>query len=63
LRDKFAENPQATVRLADALSQVNGQHCNIRSVVNSQYVVKKDITRDDFDALAHELGGVVVENN
>jgi DNA polymerase III gamma/tau subunit len=56
-RDKFNNTPDAAAAIADAYTDLLGTKCNVRSVVTSEYNVA--ISKDDFQALADELGGVV----
>jgi hypothetical protein len=59
LRDKFDQDRNRTV-VADVLSELMGANCQVRAVVTSSYVPPKPtISRDDVEALANELGGVV----
>lgn len=58
-KEKFSNTSGATQLLGDILSDLTGAHCNIRAVTTSDYTVP--IEKQDFQALAEELGGVVSE--
>jgi DNA polymerase-3 subunit gamma/tau len=58
-KDKFSNTSGATELLAEILSQLTAVHCNVRAVSTGDYSVPID--KDDFQALADELGGVVSE--
>ena len=59
LRDKFDQDQNRTV-VAEVLSEISGTRCQVRAVVTSSYVPPQPtISRDDIEALANELGGVV----
>ena len=59
-RDKFNNTPDAAASIGDAYTDLLGAKCSVRSVVTSEYNVA--ISKDDFQALADELGGVVRRN-
>jgi hypothetical protein len=59
-RDKFDNMPDASRMMAEAYTELLGVRCSVRSVVTSDYTVPVD--REEFRALADELGGVVREN-
>lgn len=59
-RDKFDKMPDASRMIAEAYTELLGVKCNVRSVVTSDYTVPID--KEEFHALADELGGVVREN-
>lgn len=56
-KDKFAQSPDATQVVGEIFSQLLGGKCHVRPVVTSEYSVP--IQKEEFDALAQELGGVV----
>lgn len=56
---KFDDTRGAAQLLGAILSDLTGQPCTIRAVNTSEYTVTVD--KKDFEALAHELGGVVSE--
>ena len=56
-RDKFNNMPEAATIIGETYSDLLGQKCTVRSVVTSEYNVA--ISKDEFQALADELGGVV----
>jgi hypothetical protein len=58
-KDKFDKMDGATHAVTTAYRELTGIHCTIRLVVTSEYAVP--IAREEFDALAEELGGVVRE--
>jgi hypothetical protein len=62
LKDKFDGKSQASENIADSLSTLLGTKCTVRTVVTENYATSIDETavkREDFEALANELGGVV----
>ena len=61
LKDKFDNTAQARDLVGDALSELTGVPCPIRTVLNSQYRPPAQVSKAEFDALAEELGGVVRE--
>jgi DNA polymerase-3 subunit gamma/tau len=58
-KEKFDNTMGAAHLVAEALSDLLGIKCTARSVVTSDYPIL--ISKDDFQALARELGGVVNE--
>jgi DNA polymerase III subunit gamma/tau len=60
LREKFDKTPGAAAVVTDAFRALSGVECAIRTVVTTDYPVP--IRREDFQALANELGGVVRED-
>ncbi|MCB8944559.1 MAG: DNA polymerase III subunit gamma/tau [Ardenticatenaceae bacterium] len=56
-RDKFNNTADAAAVIGDAYTHLLGRKCTVRSVVTSEYNVA--ISKDEFQALADELGGVV----
>ncbi|MBX3056476.1 MAG: DNA polymerase III subunit gamma/tau [Anaerolineae bacterium] len=56
---KFDDTRGAAQLLGAILSDLTGHPCTIRAVNTSEYTVTVD--KKDFEALAHELGGVVSE--
>lgn len=61
LKDKFESNRQAVQAIHTVLSELLGGQYAVRCVVTAEYVPPVTIQKDDFRALAHELGGVVRE--
>ncbi|MCP4356573.1 MAG: DNA polymerase III subunit gamma/tau [Chloroflexi bacterium] len=59
-KDKFNNTAGAIDLLADILSDLTGQRCLVRAVTTSDYTVS--INKEDFAALAVEVGGVVSED-
>jgi hypothetical protein len=61
LRDKFDKKKEAKNTLAEVFSSLLGTKCTIRTVVTAEYEPPKTTKsiKDDFAALANELGGVV----
>lgn len=57
---KFDDTRGASQLLADILSDLTGEACTIRAVNTGDYTVTVD--KNDFAALADELGGVVRED-
>jgi DNA polymerase-3 subunit gamma/tau len=65
LKDKFDDRPKALAVVSDSLSELLGFHCLVRTVVTDQYIpatVDVEINKDEFAALAEELGGVSREH-
>ena len=58
-KDKFDNTPGAAQLLGEIISTLTGIHCSVRCVVTSEYTVP--IHKEEFHALAQELGGVVHE--
>ncbi|MCB8985236.1 MAG: DNA polymerase III subunit gamma/tau [Ardenticatenaceae bacterium] len=58
-KDKFDQLPDGVQVVGDIFSQLLGTKCSVRAVVTSEYTIP--IQKDEFDALAEELGGVVRE--
>jgi hypothetical protein len=56
-KDKFDKMEGAAQAVTAAYRELTGTDCSIRLVVTSEYTVP--IAREEFDALAEELGGVV----
>ena len=56
-RDKFNNTPEAATIIGETYTELLGTKCSVRSVVTSEYNVA--ISKDEFQALANELGGVV----
>jgi hypothetical protein len=56
-KDKFDKMDGAAHAVTEAYRELTGVHCAIRLVVTSEYTVP--IAREEFDALAEELGGIV----
>ncbi len=59
-KDKFDQLPDGVQVVGDIFSQLLGTKCSVRAVVTSEYTIP--IQKDEFDALAQELGGVVRED-
>ncbi len=61
LREKFDNKKEAKNTIADVFSSLLGTKCTVRTVVTSEYEPPKTTKsiKDDFAALADELGGVV----
>jgi DNA polymerase-3 subunit gamma/tau len=62
LKEKFERKKQASDIVALELSELTGSKITLRTVVTDQYVPpvpQESINKDDFSALAQELGGVV----
>lgn len=65
LKDKFDKKPRATDVLSEALGELTGVRCSVRTVVTDQYQptsATTEIDQEEFAALAEELGGIVVES-
>ncbi|MFO7664902.1 MAG: DNA polymerase III subunit gamma/tau [Chloroflexota bacterium] len=60
LREKFDKTPGAAATVTDAFRALSGVECTIRTVVTNDYPVL--IRREEFQALANELGGVIRED-
>lgn len=58
-KEKFDNTVGASHLVGEALSDLMGIKCTARSVVTSEYPIL--VSKDDFQALARELGGVVGE--
>lgn len=64
LKDKFDKNQRNANLVAAALSEMAGVDCAVRTVVTEQYVPPESATtigKEEFAALAQELGGIVSE--
>lgn len=62
LKDKFDGKPKAAENIADSLSGLLGTKCVVRTVVTDNFVASSEetsVNREDFEALANELGGIV----
>ncbi len=59
-KDKFSNTAGATKLLADIFTELTAVACSVRAVTTSDYTVP--IEKEDFQALADELGGVVSED-
>ena len=59
LQDKFDKTPGALELVTDTLRALGAADCAVRTVTTSDYPVP--IPREEFQALADELGGVVRE--
>ncbi len=60
-KEKFDKTEHGAAIIGDSFSQLLGAHCAVRCVITSDYTVP--ISREDMEALAKELGGVVQEEN
>ncbi|HEX6386510.1 MAG TPA: DNA polymerase III subunit gamma/tau [Anaerolineae bacterium] len=58
-KEKFDNTPGAAQLLGEIISNLTGVHCSVRCVITSEYTVP--IRKEEFHALAQELGGVVRE--
>jgi DNA polymerase III subunit gamma/tau len=58
-KNKFDQTQGAVQTVADIFSQLLGAKCAVRAVITSEYTIP--IRKEEFDALAQELGGVVRE--
>ena len=61
LKDKFDKTPGALDLVTNTFRALSGTECSVRSVTTSDYPMP--IRREEFQALAAELGGVVREEN
>ena len=62
LKDKFDKKKRAADTVADVIGELVGSKCRIKTVVTSQYEpATTNISKEEFTALAEELGGVVHE--
>lgn len=59
-REKFDQQTTHAHLIQQALEQLIGVKCQIKAVVSSQYV--PNVSRQDLENLADELGGVVHED-
>jgi DNA polymerase-3 subunit gamma/tau len=63
LRDKFDQEPHVAL-VSDVLGELMEQRCLVRAVVTDEYTPPAPpISRDEFEALADELGGVVRDSS
>lgn len=65
LKDKFDNKPRANDVLSEALGELIGVSCFVRTVVTDQYrptSATTEIDQEEFAALAEELGGIVRES-
>jgi DNA polymerase-3 subunit gamma/tau len=65
LKDKFDNKPRANDVLSEALGELVGVSCSVRTVVTDQYrpsSATTEIDQEEFAALAEELGGIVRES-
>ena len=60
-REKFDKTKDAAADIEDVFSELLGTPCGVRCVVTSEYIVP--ISREEFQTLADELGGVVSEED
>ena len=60
-KDKFEKTQGAADAVVAAFRALSGTDCNIRIVTTADYPMP--IRRDEFQALAAELGGVVRDND
>ncbi|MCI0396339.1 MAG: hypothetical protein L0322_15555, partial [Chloroflexi bacterium] len=61
LKEKFDKKAGAREKVADVLSGLLGVPCAVRTVITGQYTPPVAINKEDLDALAQELGGIVRE--
>lgn len=63
LKEKFETTPNAADLVATTLKQLLSVECKVRAVITNQYVppATGNVKKEDFYALAQELGGVVRE--
>jgi DNA polymerase-3 subunit gamma/tau len=59
-KEKFDKTEGAAGALGDIFSELMGTECGVRCVVTSEYAVP--ISKEEFQALAEELGGVLQED-
>ena len=62
LKDKFDGKARAKENMADSLTKLLGMKFTVSTVVTENYTISIDetaVNREDFEALANELGGVV----
>ena len=59
-KDKFDKQPGAPQLVGEVFSHLLNTKCNVRAVVTSDYTIP--IQKEEFDALADELGGVVQDD-
>jgi hypothetical protein len=57
LKDKFDKTPGALDLVTNTFRALSGTDCSVRSVTTSDYPMP--IRREEFQALAAELGGIV----
>ena len=64
IKEKFDNAPGAERTVEETLSQMLQLQCRVRAVVTGQYhpPSKPPVSREDFEALAQELGGVVTDS-
>ncbi len=60
-KEKFDNTEGAKQLMAEALSALLNRECLVRCVVTSEYSIV--VSKEDFHAIAHELGGVVRDDN
>ncbi len=66
LKDKFDDWPKARAIVGDGLGELLGTRCLVRTVLTNQYIpmiADVEIDKDEFAALAEELGGVSREHD
>ena len=61
IKEKYEETRDANHLVSEALSTILNVECRIKAVDSNQYAPPRNVTRAQFEALATELGGVVVE--
>jgi DNA polymerase-3 subunit gamma/tau len=59
-KEKYDNTAEAPQLIGDAFSKVLKVKCNVRGVVTSEYPIV--VTKEEFHAVADELGGVVSED-
>ncbi|MEW5986346.1 MAG: DNA polymerase III subunit gamma/tau [Chloroflexota bacterium] len=62
IKDKFESNRAAVQGMNTVLTNLLGSSLTVRCVMAAEYTPPVTIQKDDFRALAHELGGVVRES-
>ena len=62
LKDRFDSNADALPLVAEAFSTALGSKCQVRSVETNKYAPAHEVSREDVEQLADELGGVVRDN-
>jgi DNA polymerase III gamma/tau subunit len=60
-KEKFDRTEHGAGIIEDSFSNLTGAQCTVRCVITSDYTVP--ISREDMEALAEELGGIVQEEN
>lgn len=58
-KDKFDNTASATRLISDSITEIFKVSCDVRGVVTSEYPII--VTKEEFSAVAEELGGIVRE--